>query len=177
MHISDTNVWKAVFWCELGSDKQVPVWQINDGIKIKSNYFYDPVEVQLIAENDYDKQINIQCFDLKQVETILEEIDFYIEKSIMYIKSELLSKPELFGLKISDTEKYKDITVEDFPVAVPFIYFYPNGSWMLEFKYANGFPTVEPGLGIGVFYNSQNEIKELLIPDKIEEDEIFREVK
>ena len=32
MHISDTNIWKAVFWDELGSDKQVPVWQINNGI-------------------------------------------------------------------------------------------------------------------------------------------------
>ena len=32
MHISDTNIWKAVFWDELGNDKQVPVWQINNGI-------------------------------------------------------------------------------------------------------------------------------------------------
>jgi len=93
------------------------------------------------------------------------EISVGIERSIMYIKSKLLSKPELFGLKISDTEKYKAVTVEDFPVAVPFIYFYPNGSWMLAFKYANCFPTVEPGLGIGVFYDLQNEINELLIPD------------
>ena len=165
MDISNTNAWKATVCEELGSDNQFSVWLLTDEIKIESEYYYDPIEVQLTANSDDAKNVDIHSFDLKRAEEILKKVDFYIEKSIAYIKSELLSKPELFGIEISDAEKYKETATEDFPVELPFIYFYSNGSWVLEFKYANDFPAVEPGLGIEVIYNSHNEIEKLSIPD------------
>lgn len=148
-------------WREVDSSTgEFHVWILED--KIISGYFYEPVDVNLITD-DVERFADITQFDLKKVKEVVENVDYYITNSIEFIKSELLSTPELFGITALEADKYRDVSATDFPVDMPEICFNPDKSWFIKFAYAD-FPSVEYGLGVIVHFDMNDSPFELNIP-------------
>ncbi len=90
------------------------------------------------------------------IETIVSDIDQYLEKSILFIKQTLTEQKEIY--KITEDEfNYLKLDINNFPIDLPELTFWEDTTdWMIRF--AEGKFSICDPLGISVNYNRTNPI-------------------
>ena len=155
-------------------------WVLEDWVK--TEFDFDELEINLFSEDSGD----MSQFDLAFIEETVSKLDYYFDKAIDYIKSELRSNPDQFKLtedelahikelaannkyiSIPDNkvERYANVPAYEFPVNQPNVMFYPGELWLIRFAEAD-FPAVNYGHGIALFFNKEGEITDFeILPEE-----------
>ena len=147
--------------------QSIRCWHLQEDVETKMEYS-DGVSIYLISHNPekgHDPQL--YNYDFNFIQSVISDLDSYYIKAIEYIKVELRSNPEQFGISEQKAAEMITLKADNFPVDFPSVTFYDDNSWIIRFADAD-FPVINYGLGIIVFLKGivANDME--IIPDEPE---------
>lgn len=118
-----------------------------------------------IPINIFTKDCKIPSDLIELVETIVLNIDKYLEISVGFIKKTLIEQKEKYKIR-EDEKDYLSLNLKDFPINVPELTFW-EGSFEWIIRFAEGRFNICDPFGIAVTFSSINPIS----VDNLEEGE------
>ena len=122
-------------------------------VKSKSKQFLEDVPINIILTSNPD----IDRVNLGFIETVVDDLGNYLERSIIFAKQKILENPGLYGLNDEETEEIKNTGPENFPLDLPGLDFYENDEWMIVFRVGK-FNICEP-LGLAILFNKEEPVR------------------
>lgn len=125
------------------------VWTVN--VHVSNNLYTGKIPIYILTN---ERIIPNSVIEL--AETIVLNIEVYLEKSILFIKKTLTEQQEKYKIR-EDEYDFLSLNVEDFPVDFPELTFWEDSmEWVIRFAEGR-FHICDP-LGISVTYNLTNPI-------------------
>nr|WP_199002139.1 hypothetical protein [Flavobacterium sp. ASV13] len=129
---------------------------------ISNTFFSSKIPVYVFTKNS---NISSQTIDFMQ--TIVSDIDRYLETAILFIKQTLSEQKEKYNIRENEYE-FLNLEVKLFPVDLPELTFWEDSiEWMIRFAEGN-FYICDP-LGIGVTFKFDQPIS----VDNLEDSELI----
>ena len=131
-------------------------------IDVSNNIFSGKIPIYIFTKKREIKEDTINF-----TETIVSNINLYLEKSILFIKQTLTAHKEEYKIREEEYD-FLSLDIDCFPVDFPELTFWEDSDeWMIRFA-EGSFYICDP-LGISVTYNLTNPIS----VDNLEDSECF----
>lgn len=121
-------------------------------INVSSKYFIGDIPIYIFTDDECLQIVTIQF-----VEKIIDNINYFLKDSIVFIRKTLNDNKEKYNIKENENV-FLSYQIEKFPIDYPELIFYENSDeWMIRFAEGK-FEICDP-YGISIVYNLEEPIR------------------